>query len=244
MLHGTQEMAKMGGLAKHLKKTNILFGIGVLSMAGIPPLAIFFSKDLIIEEISSSWPFYLLGLAVSLLTAFYMTRAYFLTFMGKSHVAKLKKLTLKEAPSVMVNPVMVLGVLSVVGGMIGYYFYPLLHLNLGLWISIFVAFFGVGAGYIVYTRYKDNPVQFFYESFYINQLYDICIVGPMRVISNAISWFLEPKVFDASVQATAHTTYKAAGVLQMVQSGYIRSYISWIIAGTSLFLLYLVYEGF
>lgn len=269
MLHGTTEMAKMGGLWRYLKKTNALFLLGTLSMAGIPPLAIFFSKDLILEEISAYTPFYLLGLGVSLLTAFYLTRAYFLTFQGPCHLSSQDRKTLHDAPAVMTTPVALLGVLSIFGGLLGFAIHkaPVLmqflarvnagfvteslesgfHLNTGVWISIAVAVSGVVIGALAYSTILDRlgkTVQFLTQAFYINQLYAATIVLPMRMLSKFVAYFIEPKIFDSSLEVTAKSTYKTASLLQTIQSGQIRSYISWIVAGSSLVVLYLLYGGF
>ncbi|MCE5295246.1 MAG: NADH-quinone oxidoreductase subunit L [Chlamydiales bacterium] len=240
MLDGTTEMAQMGGLSRYLKKTNILFLIGVLSMAGIPPLAIFFSKDLLLEEISSHTPFYILGLLVSILTAFYLMRAYMLTFQGQP---KIKSVS--DAPKVMWTPVAILGVLSIFGGFLGYMYndtiHNAFHLSVSVWISIAIAFFGVALGM---RYYNGKTSQFLYKAFYINELYNACIVGPLAKLSSVIATILEPKVFDASMQKTAGGAYETANLLQKIQNGQIRSYISWIVAGSSLLILYFVIEGF
>ncbi len=233
MMHGTQEMALMGGLARYFRKTNALFLIGALSMAGIPPLAIFFSKDLLLEEISSSISFYMLGLTVSLLTAFYLTRAYMLTFQGN-----VKHSSLKEAPMNMLIPVGILGVLSIIGGFFGTSIKSLV--SCGTLFSIAVAIGGVVIGITAYRKSSS----FFYKAFYMNELYYYVFVLPMRTLSKVFANFFEPKVFDKSLQLTAKTTYEAASAMQEMQSGNIRSYIAWIITGTCAVVLYLVFEGF
>ncbi len=268
MLHGTTEMSKMGGLWKYLKKTNVLFLIGVLSLSGVAPLAIFFSKDLILEDISGNTLYYLLGLAVSLLTGFYLTRAYFLCFQGPSQLNSEEQKSLHDAPSVMMWPVTILGILSVIGGLLGFSINkpPVLmdflekvdagfidktllqgfHINTAVYISIVIAIAGVSIAAIMYSRFRmrlGKTFQFFYQAFYINQLYAAVIVWPMRKFSNIIAYFFEPKIFDAGLQVTVQSTYKTASLLQLMQSGQIRSYISWIILGTSLLVLYLIFEG-
>lgn len=269
MLHGTTQMAKMGGLSRYLKKTNALFLLGTLSMAGIPPLAIFFSKDLLLEEISANTPFYLLGLGVSLLTAFYLTRAYLLTFQGPCHLSSHDRKSLHDAPAVMTTPVALLGLLSVFGGLLGFAINkaPLLmqflshvntgfiteslesgfHLNAGVWISIAVAISGVVIGALLYTTLLDRlgkTVQFLTQAFYINEVYAATIVWPMRMVSKLVAYFIEPKIFDSSLDAARESTYETARILQTIQNGQIRSYISWIVAGSSLVVLYLLYGGF
>ncbi len=232
MLHGVQELSQMGGLNKSLKKTNVLFLIGVLSMGGIPPLAIFFSKDLILEDISSSTPYYILGLTVSLLTAYYLMRAYTMAFWGEP------KQQAEDAPPVMIIPVSILGVLSIVGGMwlaktFGF------HMGPGMWISIVVAIFGIFLGTI-----NRKTLQFFYKAFYINELYENMIISPLKKVAYTVSSIFEPKIFDASIDELARAGYNTASLLQKIQTGRIRSYIAWIILGTSSVICYLIYEGF
>ena len=260
MMHGTTEMSKMGGLEKCLPKTNILFLIGVLSMAGIPPLAIFFSKDLILEGVASSKFFYYTGLSISLLTAFYLTRAYVLTFKGPCTAS------VKEAPVVMIFPVAVLGILAIVGGLLGFSINkpPILmnflakdspefiskelalgfHFSFGIWVSIIVAVTGVVLAAVLFSRYRsDKLCSFFYKAFYINELYNALVVIPMRSISRLIARIFEPKLFDTSLKIAVNASQKTASLLQVIQSGQIRSYIAWIAFGASILLIFLVFEG-
>lgn len=239
MLHGTTEMAKMGGLARSLKKTNILFAVGTLSMAGVPPLAIFFSKDLILEELSASTPFYAIGLAVSLLTAFYLTRAYFLTFQGKYH----QKHEVHEAPRVMVLPVAILAVLAAAGGIFGFRqpFNLEFHFNFGVLASVAVALIGIGYGAYAY---KNAGFEILYKAFYINELYHKAFVMPLRKIANFAGKLLEKLLFTVTIDATSSSSYKTAGLMQKIQSGQIRGYIAWIVAGTSFLVAYLLLGGF
>ncbi len=232
MLRGVQELSEMGGLSKYLKKTNICFFVGVLSLGGIPPLAIFFSKDLILEDISSSTPYYILGLIVSLLTAYYLMRAYTMAFWGTA------KNSAEEAPSIMLLPVAILCILSIVGGMwlansFGF------HAGSLVWISIAVAVAGILLGMI-----NRKTLEFFYKAFYIDQLYETLFVLPLKKLSSAIASIIEPKVFDGVIDYSGDASYKAAALLQKIQTGRIRSYIAWIIVGTSFVICYLVYEGF
>jgi NADH-quinone oxidoreductase subunit L len=270
MMHGETDMGKMGGLSKTFTKTHILFLIGVLSMAGIPPLAIFFSKDLIIEQeyLADHMILYYVGLAVTVLTAFYLARAYFLTFAGKSRVeSKITKLV-TEAPRVMLIPVTILAFLSIVGGVLGFAigkpslllkFLELdstvygskeldsgFHMSIAMWLSIGAAVIGIGVASYLYTRFVDRlgkPIQFLKKSFYFDQMYDLLLVRPIFAISNAIARLFEPKIFDGSLEISWQTTNEAAGILQRIQSGQIRSYISWIVIGAVFLIVYLIFEG-
>lgn len=123
VIHGMsneQDIRKMGGLRKYLPITFLTFLIGTLAIAGIPPFAGFFSKDEILANAFMHnkivW-----GLAVfaSLLTAFYMFRLFFLTFSGKSRASEEVQHHIHESPKSMTVPLMVLAVLSAVGGFMG-----------------------------------------------------------------------------------------------------------------------------
>jgi NADH-quinone oxidoreductase subunit L len=115
---GEQDMQKMGGLSSKIKYTYATMLIATLAIAGIPPLAGFFSKDAILFgafTIPGGHPLYALGLLTALLTSFYMFRLIFLTFRGKPRYDQ-HKVHVHESPWSMLGPLVVLAVLSVVGG--------------------------------------------------------------------------------------------------------------------------------
>ena len=118
-----QDMRNMGGLRRYLPWTATLMWIATLAIAGIPPLSGFFSKDEILGAafaLGTAEPVWLLywamGIAAALLTAFYMTRLMLYTFHGPNRTGDQARTHLHEAPWVMTAPLVVLGVLSVVGG--------------------------------------------------------------------------------------------------------------------------------
>lgn len=115
-----QDIRKMGGLKKYMPVTYFTFLIGTLAIAGIPPLAGFFSKDQILANAWAQSPLlWILGTAGALMTAFYMFRLLFLTFHGEFRGSSEQKARLHESPSLMTIPLIILAVLSVVGGWIG-----------------------------------------------------------------------------------------------------------------------------
>src|SRR2546430_403864 len=82
---GTTDICRMGGLFRAMPQTGVVFIVGTLALAGLPPLAGFFSKEAVLAGVWDSgmtWPFLMLALTV-LLTAFYMFRVVFLTFFGR-----------------------------------------------------------------------------------------------------------------------------------------------------------------
>ncbi|HVA97467.1 MAG TPA: NADH-quinone oxidoreductase subunit L [Bacteroidia bacterium] len=117
---GEQDVRKMGGLKKHLPITAITFLIATLAISGIPPFAGFFSKDEILAHAfgSNIW-YWILGYGGSLMTAFYMFRVYYLTFYGKFRGSEKQEHHLHESPSVMTIPLIILAVLSAIGGFVG-----------------------------------------------------------------------------------------------------------------------------
>ncbi len=119
-MSGEQDIRKMGGLKKKLPVTYFVFLIGVLAISGVPPFAGFFSKDEILAkaQMQSNFLFTLLSIT-SLLTAIYMFRLFFLTFFGSFRGTHDQEHHLHESPKVMTIPLMILAVLSAVGGFIG-----------------------------------------------------------------------------------------------------------------------------
>jgi NADH-quinone oxidoreductase subunit L len=120
-----QDMRNMGGLKQYMPVTFWLMLIATLAIAGIPPFSGFFSKDEILAaafarggEHSIYYVFYAMGIAAALLTAFYMARLVTMTFLGDNRTGEQERHHLHDAPMVMTGPLIVLGVLSALGGLI------------------------------------------------------------------------------------------------------------------------------
>jgi NADH-quinone oxidoreductase subunit L len=126
-LSGEQDMFKMGQLSKHMKITWATFLISSLAIAGIPPLAGFFSKDEILwrafnAQLEPAWlghVLWVVGLAAAWMTAFYVFRAVFLTFHGTDRVSHEAKHHLHESPPAMTMPLIVLAAGAVLVGFLG-----------------------------------------------------------------------------------------------------------------------------
>ncbi len=115
---GEQDMRHMGGLSKKIKITYWTMLIATLAIAGFPPLAGFFSKDAILGaafQIPGGHPLYVVGLLTALLTSFYMFRLVFLTFHGQQRYDE-HHVHVHESPWSMLGPLVILAVLSVIGG--------------------------------------------------------------------------------------------------------------------------------
>jgi len=123
-LSGELDMRKMGGLRKKIPYTFWTFFIACLAIGGIFPFSGFFSKDEILwQAFSSSHGHFLLWLVAAVaagMTAFYMFRALFMTFWGESRVDHHVAHHIHESPKIMTIPLMVLALLSIIGGWIGW----------------------------------------------------------------------------------------------------------------------------
>ena len=120
-LEGEQDMNKMGALRKHLPITFWTMLIATLAISAVPGFSGYFSKDLILEGAYESGHFWLwmLGAITAGITGFYMFRLIFMTFFGESRVEPDKLHHIHESPAVMTIPLIVLAILSAVGGWVG-----------------------------------------------------------------------------------------------------------------------------
>ena len=120
-----QDMRNMGGLRRYMPWTFGLMLIATLAIAGIPPFSGFFSKDEILAaafarggDLPVFYVFYGMGVLAALLTAFYMARLMAMTFLGENRTGEAERAHLHEAPWIMTGPLVVLGVLSLAGGVL------------------------------------------------------------------------------------------------------------------------------
>ncbi len=119
-LHGEQDIRKMGGLGKYIKITFITFMIGSLAISGIPPFAGFFSKDEILAKTFEHSPAIWAIISISsALTAFYMFRLVYVTFYGKFRGTEETRSHIHESPALITIPLVILAVLSIIGGFMG-----------------------------------------------------------------------------------------------------------------------------
>jgi len=123
-MHHEQDMRKMGGLWRRLRRTRWVFFIGVYTIAGFPPFSGFFSKD---EILVAAWTshvpghgwLYGIGLLTAALTAFYMFRLWYLTFCGDSRVPNEVRGHIADPNGFVLNPLWVLAFFSVFAGFAG-----------------------------------------------------------------------------------------------------------------------------
>jgi NADH-quinone oxidoreductase subunit L len=256
---GEQDLRKMGGLGKHMRITQITFLLGCLAIAGIPGFSGFFSKDEILAAAYAKSPlYYYLGLAGALMTAFYMFRLYFLTFTGSFRGTEDQKHHLHESPIAMTFPLIVLAILSVIGGYIGLpevfshhhllgeYLSPVvknfgdLHLShetewilMGLSVTLIVVM--IVLAYILTKKpsFKENVgiAKVLENKWYVDELYDTTIVKPLQQLSLVLDKYIERKGIDGAVNGIAKLVNWSSGRMRLLQNGQVGAYIFAMVIG-------------
>jgi NADH-quinone oxidoreductase subunit L len=232
---GEQDMRKMGGLRSYIPWTTLTMGVATLAIAGIPPFAGFWSKDEILWKAYLANPIYwLIGIVTAFITSFYMFRLLFMTFAGEYRGGQSEAHgrdghghsdhgheghgSPHESPMVMLVPLMILAVLSLVGGLVGigdrfdHFLAPVFgsgaetagdaagrgteYLFMG--ISVVVAALGFVLAYVLYVSKPYLPQKIaaslgsFYDTvlnkYYVDEIYATLFVKPLVEGSTRILW--------------------------------------------------------
>lgn len=259
---GEQDIRKMGGLSKHMKITNATFLIGCLAIAGIPGLSGFFSKDEILASaFAHNQAIYWLGLIAAMMTAFYMFRLYTLTFTGTFRGTKEQEHHLHESPAAITIPLVLLAILSIVGGYIGLpavfsehhslneYLGSVVH-NVGshemthstewmlLGISTAVAIIFSIAGYMANRKPKFAPntgfAKLLEHKWYVDELYDAIVVRPLESLAAIFDKYAERKGIDGLVNGVGKTVRWGGDRVRLLQTGQVGFYIFVMVIGMTL----------
>ncbi len=270
---GTFDMRQMGGLRKVMPWTYATFVIASLSIAGIWPLAGFWSKDEILASSLANQPilFYLAMLTV-FMTAFYMFRVVFLTFGGEyrggGSEAQSKP---HESPSVMVIPMAILAILAVVSGWLnvtggfGQFlghgethsftvgFFGILAHPLP-WVSLILAGLGILLAYAIYSanwlsaervgRLFSPLYTLFYRKYWFDELYENVFVG--KVLVNGFFTGLQQfdtYGVDGAVNGVANATMAGGRAIRRAQTGQLQLYGLFIGIGVLAIILCLYFFG-
>ncbi len=247
----------MGSLRKYMPITNITFLIAALAIAGVPPLAGFWSKDeILVAAFEHNKLIYYVGVFVAGLTAFYMFRLYFGIFWGKDRTYDHKP---KESPLSMTFPLLVLAVLSVVGGLIPFSEFVTAdkvgfeaHLNYPLAaIATTVGIIGIGLAWIFYK--KENNLSDRYakafgplykwasDKFYFDEIYMFITKKILfKRVSAPIAKF-DRKVVDGTMNGIGNKTVLISQKIKGVQSGKVQDYAFVFVAGVVVIALVFIY---
>lgn len=256
---GEQDIRKMGGLHKHMKITSITFLIGCLAIAGIPGFSGFFSKDEILAGAFSHSPIiFSLVLFAALLTAFYMFRLYIITFTGTFRGTHDQEHHLHESPSAMTLPLIILAILSVVGGFIGVpevlggnhwlasYLSPVVksathHLEhsteyMLMGITTVLVLISITFAWVKFKNYKVSGEskglgKILENKWYVDELYQVTIVNPLKSISAFFNNIIETKFIDGAVNGVGKLVTYSSRQLRWLQSGQVGAYVLLMVIG-------------
>jgi NADH-quinone oxidoreductase subunit L len=263
-----QDMRNMGGLRDRMPLTFWVYFIGALALSGIAPLAGFFSKDEILHAAEEgNGPVFAILLVTAFLTAFYMGRQLVMVFGGTVRTRAAG--TSRENPTIITLPLIVLAVLSVVGGLINF---PgswaldkwLEHTLEGLTpaafspitaiISVLVALAGLGTAYLIYLvsgQILDphSPDQLERLGFLwkgmaakwgIDEFYHAVIVRPYHAAAGFLATTMDQGIIDNISGGLAWLMRAVADIIRRVQNGYVRSYALIVLLGVVAILTYIV----
>jgi NADH-quinone oxidoreductase subunit L len=263
---GNQDIRTMGGLRKKLPITYATFLIGCLAIAGIAPFSGFFSKDaILLSAFDSNKILYGVGLLTAALTAFYMFRLLFITFNGSFRGTEEQKHHIHESPAAMTIPLIILAILSIIGGWIGI---PELFMHGGERLSDFLSpvvqskeihvdhstewilvalttVIAVAAILIAWFRYKNYKEEqssavgsFLENKWYVDEFYNAIIVKPLNAFSGFINRFIERGTIDAMVNGVGRLVNYGGRQMRWLQSGQVGAYV--LLMVISMVLLFVV----
>jgi NADH-quinone oxidoreductase subunit L len=267
-MHHEQDIRKMGGLKSKLPITHITFLIGCIAIAGVPPFSGFFSKDEILAAAYAKNPIYwFLGLVGAAMTAFYMFRLYATTFLGQFRGTEAQASHLHESPVSMTIPLIILAVLSAVGGAmgvpeilgghhwLGHHLSSIigageaLHLSHTTeWIlmgsSVTIALLALLIAIGKYSKQADGEPQtalgkFLYNKWLVDELYENAIVQPLNRFAGFLKDVVEKNVIDGVVNGTGKLVQYGARQTRLMQSGQVGYYILFMVL--SIILLFLIW---
>lgn len=254
----SNDLQNMGGLRKHLPVTHITFLVGCLAIAGIWPLAGFFSKE---EILFTAWQSnkvaYAVAVLTSALTSFYMFRLYFSIFWNKPETAHVHHG--QEASAAMLTPLLILALLAAGAGFIPFgqlvfygnqpvtkhpsFSFALLPLGVGITGMVLAA--------VLYRKHNEAPERMaralsgFYKTavhkFYIDEAY---LFVTKKVLFNLVgrpaAW-VDRYVVDGSMNGLAKGTAAIARAIKGMQSGHVQSYTLWFFGGVLVLTVMFLY---
>ena len=251
--HGEQDMRHMGGLKKYAPWTCGVLLCASLAISGFPFTSGFFSKDAILGAAYAYAPWmYWVGVVTAGMTAFYVWRAFWMTFWGdyRGHGHP------HESSWTMLGPLVVLAVLSIAGG----FLFNVPQILSGMFpikeaadtggpgetvltaISVAFGLGGIGLSYLMYVVSPGIPDKIssalggvytlVYNKYFVDEAYDAAIVRPLIQGSESVLWkTVDAGVIDGMVNGAGTQSQGVGSILRLLQSGNIRSYATWVVIG-------------
>ena len=246
-LHEETDIRKMGGLRHRLPITAFTFAVGAISLAGIPPLSGFFSKDEVLQALLDGRNpiFLIITLGIVFLSALYMARLMYMVFWGD---LKRENQRAHESPWVMLLPMIVLALGAVgagflaleLGGYDGFTSFLTfgehgfeLNIVLGV-VSVLIASGGFGLGYAIYVRHAfstETLIQRYgalhrllINKFYLDDLYQWAIDKGVLAGSAFVALFDRVAVNDGGVNGVADTVRRSGLRIRYLETGLVYNY--------------------
>ncbi len=257
----------MGGLRSRMPVTFWTFLLAALALSGVAPLAGFFSKDEILAAGSTlNFPIYILLAIAAFLTAFYMGRQVVMVFFGKARSDAAAHA--KENPTVMLVPMLILAVFSVIGGAFNFpgvsslekwlehtltAITPAAFVPLIAAVSTVIALLGLLLGWLIYGRVplqkgQDDPLRKglgplftgMERKWWVDELYEAVVLHPYHQFSEFLAHPVDAGLIDGIANGLGEGARSLSSGLRRLQTGYVRSYALYVVAGVVVILAYLI----
>jgi NADH-quinone oxidoreductase subunit L len=232
MLHHEQNIWNMGGLRRKLPITFATFSAGALALIGCPPFSGFFSKEAILTvDYEHNIPIFALALFAAFLTAFYVIRMLVIVFFGNPRSDSARESG--ESPPVMTTPLIVLSILTTLGG---FAFFARNFLKLPVEnesvllipvLEIIVLILGVGLAITLYRGRATEPVkiELLRRNFYFDEFYGWLIHWTQDLLAR-VAAFIDRWIIDAgAVGGSSRGTWGIGAVLRLIQVGNLQAYV-------------------
>jgi NADH-quinone oxidoreductase subunit L len=262
---GEQDIRKMGGLNK-LKITSITFLIGSIAISGVPPFSGFFSKDaILLAAFEHNKILYAIALFGAALTAYYMFRLFFLAFTGNFRGTEEQKHHLHESPAPMTIVLIILAILSVIGGFVGIpelfmkggdkltqFLSPVIPVKAGevvssstewslMALSTGLVLLAIIIAWIRFRKYEFKPSKglgkVLENKWYVDEMYDALIVRPLNKLGEILNEALEKSGIDALVNGVGKVVQYGGRQLRWLQSGQVGNYVLLMVVSMVLFFV-------
>ncbi len=271
-MQNQQDIRYMGGLKKYMPITHITFLLACLAISGIPPFSGFFSKD---EILAAAYEhniiLWVIGVLTAGLTAFYMFRLYVMTFLGSFRGTHEQEHHLHESPSAMTIPLIVLAILSVIGGFVGipevfapnahaleHFLSPVIAKNpeshqlshgteyMLMGVSVALALIAI---VYAWSRFSKKPEieeaegagKLLANKWYVDELYDTVIAKPLLASGNLLKNVVEKSGIDGIVNGVGRGIQYAGRQIRLMQSGQVGNYILLMVLSMVLMILLVFY---
>ena len=256
MIH-SNEMKDMGGLRKYMPVTHICFLVACLAIAGVPPFSGFFSKEeILLAAYHSNQAIYIIALATSALTAFYMFRLYFSIFWNRQTTLHDHH---GEGTMSMKAPLIFLMLCTIGAGFVpfskyisndGKPFSSELHIGFSI-LPVALGLGGIALAFFLYKKENERPAKvaaamgglyrWAYRKFYIDEIYTFIT---KKIIFNLVgrpaAW-IDKNIVDGMMNGIASFTAAVSGWIKGIQSGKVQSYALYFFGGIITLAIVIIY---